>query len=223
MRQVHSFSAGQWIAPGAGARPIESAITGEVIAEAGNDALDLHAMRNFARKVGAPALQEMTFHDRARMLKAIALHLRTHRQRLYDLSFDTGATQTDHLFDIDGGIGTMLVFASKGRREMPDGHVYLDGAVEQLGRAGQFMGQHICMPLGGVAVHINAFNFPVWGMLEKLAPNLLSGMPAIIKPATATSYVTEACVRLILDSGLLPNGALQMIAGGTGDLLDHLD
>ncbi|MEL6806808.1 MAG: phenylacetic acid degradation bifunctional protein PaaZ [Pseudomonadota bacterium] len=223
MRQVHSFAVGQWIAPGAGARPIESAITGDVIAEAGNDALDVAAMRDFAREVGAPALQTLTFHDRARMLKAIALHLREHRQMLYDLSFDTGATQSDHLFDIDGGIGTMLVFASKGRREMPDGHVYLDGAVEQLGRSGQFLGQHICTPLQGVAVHINAFNFPVWGMLEKLAPTLLAGMPAIVKPATTTSYVTEACVRLILDSGLLPHGALQMIAGGTGQLLDTLD
>ncbi|MEP1201821.1 phenylacetic acid degradation bifunctional protein PaaZ [Tateyamaria sp.] len=223
MRQVHSFAAGQWIAPGAGARPIESAITGDVIAEAGNDALDVTAMRGFARETGTPALHAMTFHDRARMLKAIALHLREHRQMLYDLSFDTGATQSDHLFDVDGGIGTMLVFASKGRREMPDGHVYLDGAPEQLGRSGQFMGQHICTPLQGVAVHINAFNFPVWGMLEKLAPTLLAGMPAIIKPATATSYVTEACVRLIIESRLLPDGALQLIAGGTGNLLDQLD
>ena len=224
MRQVHSFAAGEWIAPAeTGARAIPSAITGAVIAQAGNDALDVQAMRQFARDVGAPALQAATFHDRARMLKALALHLRAHRQTLYDLSFDTGATRSDHLIDVDGGIGTMLVFASKGRREMPDGQVYLDGAPEQLGRSGQFMGQHICSPLKGVALHINAFNFPVWGMLEKLAPTLLAGMPAIIKPATATSYVTEACVRLMIDSGVLPDGALQLIAGGTGDLLDHLD
>ncbi|WP_299152811.1 phenylacetic acid degradation bifunctional protein PaaZ [uncultured Tateyamaria sp.] len=223
MRNVHSFGAGQWIAPGPGARPIESAITGDVIAQAGNDTLDLQAMRAFARDVGGPALRAMTFHDRARMLKSIALHLRDHRKSLYDLSFDTGATQSDHLIDIDGGIGTMLVFASKGRREMPDGRVYLDGGIEQLGRDGQFIGQHICTPLQGVALHINAFNFPVWGVLEKLAPSLLAGVPAIIKPATATSYVTEACVRLIIESGLLPNGALQLIAGGVGDLLDHLD
>ncbi|WP_415405277.1 phenylacetic acid degradation bifunctional protein PaaZ [Tateyamaria sp. SN3-11] len=223
MRQVHSFAAGQWIAPGPGARPIASAITGDVIAEAGNDTLDVHTMRAHARDVGAPALQAMTFHDRARMVKALALHLREHRQVLYDLSFDTGATQSDHLIDIDGGIGTMLVFASKGRREMPDGHVYLDGPTEQLGRAGLFHGRHICTPLHGVALHINAFNFPVWGMLEKVAPTLLAGMPAIVKPATATSYVTEACVRLMLDSGLLPDGALQLISGGVGDLLHHLD
>ncbi|WP_299372175.1 phenylacetic acid degradation bifunctional protein PaaZ [uncultured Tateyamaria sp.] len=223
MIEVHSFAAGQWIAPGSDARPIESAITGEIIARAGNDRLDVQAMRAYARDIGGPALRALTFHDRARMLKALALYLRQHRQTLYDLSFDTGATQADHLIDVDGGIGTMLVFASKGRREMPDGHVFLDGPTEQLGRAGQFVGRHICTPLQGVAVHINAFNFPVWGMLEKVAPCLLGGVPAIVKPATATSYVTEACVRLIQQSGLLPEGTLQLISGGTGDLLDHLD
>ncbi|WP_299608530.1 phenylacetic acid degradation bifunctional protein PaaZ [uncultured Tateyamaria sp.] len=223
MRQVHSFAAGTWVPPGSGARSISSAITGDVIAEAGNDRLDVQAMRGYARDVGGPALRAMTFHDRARMLKALALHLREHRQVLYDLSFDTGATQSDHLIDIDGGIGTMLVFASKGRREMPDAQVYLDGAPEQLGRAGHFFGQHICTPLQGVAVHINAFNFPVWGMLEKVAPTLLAGVPAIVKPATATSYVTEACVRLMIDSGLLPDGALQLVSGGIGDMLDHMD
>ncbi|MEX0369240.1 MAG: phenylacetic acid degradation bifunctional protein PaaZ [Tateyamaria sp.] len=223
MRQVHSFAAGAWVPPGAGARSIASAITGDVIAEAGNTALDVRAMRACARDVGGPALRAMTFHERAKTLKALALHLREHRQTLYDLSFDTGGTQSDHLIDIDGGIGTMLVFASKGRREMPDSHVYLDGAVEQLGRGGQFCGQHICTPLQGVAVHINAFNFPVWGMLEKVAPTLLAGVPAIVKPATATAYVTEACVRLMIDSGYVPDGALQLVSGGVGDLLDHLD
>jgi oxepin-CoA hydrolase/3-oxo-5,6-dehydrosuberyl-CoA semialdehyde dehydrogenase len=220
--EVSSFAAGQWIAPGAGARTISSAITGETMATAGNDALDVQAMLDYARTTGGPALRKLTFHDRARMLKALALHLREHRQALYDLSFNTGATQTDHLIDIDGGIGTMLVFASKGRREMPDGHVYLDGEVEQLSRNGTFMGQHICTPLQGVAVHINAFNFPVWGMLEKLAPTLLAGVPAIVKPATNSCYVTELAVKLMLDSGLLPAGALQLVSGGLGDMLDHL-
>ena len=223
MRDIHSYAAGEWLAPGAGARNIASAITGEVIAQAGNDALDAQAMLGFARDHGGPALRAMTFHDRARMLKALALHLMEHKQALYDLSYDTGATLSDHKIDVDGGIGTMLVFASKGRREMPDAHVYLDGAPEQLGRDGQFMGRHICTPLQGVAVHINAFNFPVWGMLEKLAPTLLAGVPAIVKPATATCYVTEHCVRLMLDSGLLPKGALQLVSGGLGDMLDHLD
>ena len=223
MRDIHSYAAGEWLAPGAGVRNIASAITGEVIAQAGNDALDAQAMLGFARDHGGPALRAMTFHDRARMLKALALHLMEHKQALYNLSYDTGATLSDHKIDVDGGIGTMLVFASQGRREMPDAHVYLDGAPEQLGRDGQFMGRHICTPLQGVAVHINAFNFPVWGMLEKLAPTLLAGVPAIVKPATATCYVTEHCVRLMLDSGLLPKGALQLVSGGLGDMLDHLD
>ncbi|MBO9429338.1 phenylacetic acid degradation bifunctional protein PaaZ [Sulfitobacter sp. R18_1] len=222
MRDIHSYAAGEWLAPGTGARNIASAITGEVIAQAGNDALDAGAMLGFAREHGGPALRAMTFHDRARMLKALALHLMEHKQALYDLSYDTGATLSDHKIDVDGGIGTMMVFASKGRREMPDAHVYLDGAPEQLGREGQFMGRHICTPLQGVAVHINAFNFPVWGMLEKLAPTLLAGVPAIVKPATATCYVTEHCVRLMLDSGLLPKGALQFVSGGLGDMLDLL-
>ena len=223
MLNVHSFAAGQWIAPGSGAHSIESALTGKVIAEAGNDALDVQGMLEYGRTVGSPVLRAMAFHDRAKMLKALALHLREHRDTLYDLSFNTGGTQSDHLIDIDGGIGTMLVYASKGRRDLPDAQVYLDGPAEQLGRTGMFMGRHICTPLQGVAVHINAFNFPVWGMLEKLAPTLLAGMPAIIKPATATCYVTEACVRIMLDSGILPDGALQLVSGGIGDMLDHLD
>lgn len=223
MLHVHSFAAGQWIAPGSGARSIENALTGRVFADAGNDALDVQGMLDYGRTVGSPALRAMTFHDRAKMLKALALHLREHRDTLYELSFNSGGTQSDHLIDVDGGIGTMLVYASKGRRDLPDAQVYLDGPPEQLGRTGAFMGRHICTPLQGVAVHINAFNFPVWGMLEKLAPTLLAGMPAIIKPATATCYVTEACARIMLDSGLLPTGALQLVSGGLGDMLDHVD
>ncbi len=222
MLQVHSFAAGAWVPPGPGARPIESALTGAVMAEAGNDALNVQAMLAYARDVGGPALRKLSFHDRARMLKALALHLREHRQALYELSYDSGGTLSDHKIDIDGGVGTLLVYASKGRREMPDAHVLSDGATEQLGREGQFLGQHICTPLLGTALHINAFNFPVWGMLEKLAPTWLAGMPAIVKPATATCYITEACVRLMLASGLVPEGALQLIAGRVGDALDHL-
>ncbi len=221
--EVSSFAAGQWVAPGNGSRSIASAITGEIIANAGNAALDVQNMLDYARSVGGPALRKLTFHDRARMIKALAAHLNEHKQALYDLSFDTGATQSDHLIDIDGGIGTMFVFASKGRREMPDAHVYLDGDVEQLSRNGTFLGQHVCTPLQGVAVHINAFNFPVWGMLEKLAPTLLAGMPSIVKPATNSCYVTELAVKLMLDSGILPDGALQLVSGGLGDMLDRLD
>lgn len=219
---VNSFAAGQWVAPDDCARLIENAVTGAVMARAGHQQLDVHAMLDYARNTGGPALRAMTFYDRARMLKALATHLNRHKHVLYDLSFATGATQSDHLIDIDGGIGTMFVFASKGRREMPDGHVYLDGGVEHLSRTGTFLGQHIATPLRGVAIHINAFNFPVWGMLEKLAPTLLAGVPAIVKPATATCYVTEMAVRIMLESGLLPLGALQMVAGGLGDMLDHL-
>ncbi|MCG6902579.1 MAG: aldehyde dehydrogenase family protein, partial [Rhodobacter sp.] len=220
--EIKSFAAGEWIAPGIGARDIENAVTGAVMARAGNDALDVQAMLDYARNTGGPAMRALTFHDRARMLKALAQQLGQHKKALYDLSFASGATQSDHLIDIDGGIGTMFVFASKGRREMPDGHVYLDGEVEQLSRSGTFLGQHICTPLQGVAVHINAFNFPVWGMLEKLAPTFLAGVPAIVKPATATCYVTELAVRIMLDSGILPAGALQLVAGGLGDMLDRL-
>ncbi len=183
----------------------------------------MQAMIDYARNVGWPSpARNGGFHDRAKMLKALAMELGQHKQELYDLSFDTGATQSDHMIDIDGGVGTVFVFASKGRREMPDGKVYIDGEIEQLSRNGTFLGMHIATPLQGVAVHINAFNFPVWGMLEKLAPTLLAGVPAIVKPATATSYVTEAAVRIMLDSGILPEGALQLISGGTGDLLDRL-
>lgn len=220
--EISSFAAGQWVAPGAGARNIASAVTGEVIATAGNDALDVQAMLDYARNVGGPALRKMTFHDRARMLKALAMALGEKKQALYDLAFETGATKADNMIDIDGGIGTVFVFASKGRREMPDAHVYLDGDVEQLSRNGTFLGQHICTPLQGVAVHINAFNFPVWGMLEKLAPTLLAGVPAIVKPATNTCYVTELAVKIMLDSGILPAGALQLVSGGLGDMLDHV-
>ena len=219
--EVQSFAAGHWIAPDSSARSIANAITGEVMAQAGS-ALDVQAMLDHSRDVGGPALRAMTFHDRARMLKALASYLGARKQVLYDLSFATGGTQKDHLIDVDGGIGATFVFASKGRREMPDGHVYIDGAIEQLGRSGSFVGQHICVPKQGVAIHINAFNFPVWGMLEKLAPTLLAGMPAIVKPATASCYVTEATVRMMLDSGLLPDGAVQLICGGTGDLLDRM-
>ncbi len=222
VQNIQSYAAGQWIGVDSNAREIHSAITGELIARAGNDSLDVDSMLDYARTVGGANLQCMTFHQRAKMIKALALYLGEHKQALYDISFATGATQKDHLIDIDGGIGTMLVFASKGRREMPDDNIYLDGDLEQLSRNGTFAGQHICTSLQGVAVHINAFNFPVWGMLEKLAPTLLAGLPAIVKPATATCYVTEHCVRLLLDSGLLPKGALQLVSGGLGSMLNQL-
>ncbi len=223
MQRIGSFAKGVWIEAGPGARAIADAATGEVIAEAGNDTLDVAGMIAYGREVGGPALRAMDFHDRARMLKALALHLNANKQALYDLSFTTGATQADHGFDVDGGIGTLFVFASKGRREMPEGHVLIDGGFEPLGKSGAFGGQHIYTPRLGVALHINAFNFPVWGMLEKIAPAFLAGVPSIVKPATATAHVTELAVRLMLEAGVLPDGALQLITGGVGDALDHLE
>ncbi|MEM5472238.1 phenylacetic acid degradation bifunctional protein PaaZ [Hoeflea sp. AS60] len=220
---VHSYLTGQWTAADDGARPIASAVTGQPLAIAGQASLNAQAMIDYARQKGGPALRAMTFHDRARMLKALALELGKFKDELYALSYTTGATKSDAMIDIDGGIGTMMVYASKGRREMPDGHIYVDGELEMLSRTGTFVGQHVATSLQGVAVHINAFNFPVWGMLEKLAPTLLAGMPAIVKPATSTCHVTEQCVRRMIESGLLPDGALQLVSGGLGDLLDRLD
>lgn len=219
---LHSYAAGKWRGPVGDRRLVRHAVTGAPVAEAGSVPPDAEAMIDHARRVGGPALREMTFHDRARMLKGLALALDARKAELYALNPTTGATRRDGWIDIDGGITTMLVIASKGRREMPDATVYLDGPVEQLSRRGSFLGQHICVPLEGVAVHINAFNFPVWGMLEKLAPTLLAGMPAIVKPATATAYMAEAALRIMLESGLLPEGAVQFIAGGTGDLIDRM-
>ena len=219
---VKSFVKGRWIAPDDNAREIEHAITGRIMGRAGTSALDTEAMLSYAKTVGGPALRALSFHDRARMVKALALSLNEHKQSLYDLSYATGGTQSDHMIDIDGGIGTLFVFASKGRRELPDSQIYLDGEIEQLSKDGSFLGQHICTSLHGVAIHINAFNFPVWGMLEKLAPTLLAGVPAIVKPATATCYVAELAVKIMTESGHLPDGALQLVTGGLGDTLDRL-
>ncbi|MEX0283196.1 MAG: phenylacetic acid degradation bifunctional protein PaaZ [Paracoccaceae bacterium] len=222
MLRPASYAMAQWIEPGAEARAIHGPVTGEQIALAGGAPLDVQGMLDWARGTGGPALRAMGFHDRARMVKAVATYLNERKEELYALNPLTGATRRDGAVDIDGGIGTMFVFASKGRREMPDGNVYVDGGIEGLSRSGSFIGQHIAVPMQGVAVHINAFNFPVWGMLEKLAPTLLAGMPAIIKPATQTCYLTEACFRMIVESGILPEGAVQLVIGGTGDMLDRL-
>jgi oxepin-CoA hydrolase/3-oxo-5,6-dehydrosuberyl-CoA semialdehyde dehydrogenase len=220
--QLGSYVAGQWRNGGGRAAPLHDASTGELIAEAASGGFDFGAMLTHARDVGGPALRSMTFHERAAMLRALGKKLFDFKDEFYALSYRTGATKTDSWIDIDGGIGTMLVFASKGARELPNSRVYLDGNVEPLSKGGSFVGQHICTPLEGAAVHINAFNFPVWGMLEKLAPALLAGVPAIVKPATATSYLTELVVRRIVETGLLPAGSLQLICGGVGDLFDHL-
>src|SRR4029077_19580463 len=158
----------------------------------------------------------------AALLKSLARFLGEHKEEFYALSYATGATKADSWIDIDGGISTVFVYASKGARELPNSRVYVDGAVEALSKRGSFVGQHICVPLEGAAVHINAFNFPVWGMLEKLAPTLLAGVPAIVKPATQTCYLTERVFRRIVESGILPDGSVQLILGSVGDLFEHL-
>jgi oxepin-CoA hydrolase/3-oxo-5,6-dehydrosuberyl-CoA semialdehyde dehydrogenase len=211
-----------WVAGDGALAEVHSAITGEVIAETGSRGLDFKAMLDHARNVGGPALRRMTFHERAWMLKDLANAIMARKEELYELSYNTGATRTDSWIDIEGGAGTLFSFSSKGRRELPNQRVLIDGQMEMLSKGGSFVGQHVYTSLQGAAVHINAFNFPVWGMLEKLGPTLLAGVPAIVKPASSTGYLAEAAFRIMIEAGVLPNGALQFIAGSTGDLLDHL-
>ncbi len=220
--QLQSYSAGRWVSGSGQATLLRDASTGEVIATATSEGLDFAAMLEHARSVGGTNLRRLTFHERAAILKALAKHLNEKKDELYRLSYATGATKSDSWIDIDGGIGTLFVYASKGMKELPDSRVYVDGPVEPLAKSGGFLGQHIYVSLEGAAIHINAFNFPVWGMLEKLAPAFLAGVPAIVKPATATAYLTELAFRQIIDSGLLPEGAVQLICGGVGDLFEHL-
>src|SRR5258708_1399654 len=220
--QLESYIAGRWVTGAGGGVALRDATTGEVIANATADGLDTRAMLEHARTAGGAQLRELTFHQRAALLKALAQDLSEHKEEFYELSYATGATKGDSWIDIDGGIATLFVYASKGRRELPDSRVYIDGGIEALSKTGSFVGQHVCVPLEGAAVHINAFNFPVWGMLEKLAPTLLAGVPAIVKPATQTCYLAERVFRRIVASGILPAGAVQLICGGVGDLFEHL-
>ena len=219
---LQNYAAGKWVAGAGGLAELRSAVNGDAVALTSSQGLDFGAMARFARENGGPALRAMTFHRRAGMLKALADALTAKKEGLYELSYNTGATKADSWIDIDGGIGTFAVYQSKGRRELPNDTLLIDGNVEALSRGGTFQGLHVYTSLQGVAVHINAFNFPVWGMLEKLAPTLLAGVPAIVKPASATAYLTEAAVRIMIEANVLPAGALQLIVGSTGDLLDHL-
>jgi len=220
--KLKSYAQGQWVEGAGDGVGVYNAVNGAEIARVTSDGLDFGAMMDYARKIGGPRLRRMTFHERARMLKAMAKHLLGQKKKFYGLSAATGATKTDSWIDIDGGISTFFVYSSKGRREFPDEPFYLDGPPESLSKNGTFVARHVCVPLEGVAIHINAFNFPCWGMLEKLAPTFLAGMPAIVKPATASSYLTELMVREMIDSGILPDGALQLICGRTGDMFEHL-
>src|SRR3954471_315259 len=219
--QLLNYERDRWVA---GDAPVEipSAIDGSPIATTGSGGLDFGLILRHAREVGGPALRQLTFHDRARMVKALGLAIMTRKEELYELNYLTGATRKDGWIDIEGGAATLFSFSSKGRRELPDAHVLLDGQLEGLSKRGTFVGQHIYTPLQGAAVHINAFNFPVWGMLEKVAPTLLAGVPAIVKPASATAYLTEAAFKVMIDADILPPGAIQLIVGGVGDLFDHL-
>lgn len=219
---LQSFIAGQWVGEQA-AQALASAIDGHVVAHTHAEALDFGAAVSFARARGVAALTAMDFQERAARLKALAVYLNERKEQLYAISHHSGATRADSWIDIEGGTGTLFAYASMGSNELPSGNVLHEGPAIQLGKQGKFFGSHILVPRGGVAVHINAFNFPIWGLLEKFAPSFLAGMPCIAKPATATSYVTEAMVRLANESGLLPEGALQLIIGSTGDLLERLD
>jgi oxepin-CoA hydrolase/3-oxo-5,6-dehydrosuberyl-CoA semialdehyde dehydrogenase len=219
---LRSYVNGNWhTAPDEGV-PLRDAVTGEVVAHVSSTGIDMAGALAYGRQVGGPALRELTFHQRAALLRALGAHLREHRKELYALSTRTGATLGDSKFDVDGGIGALLAYASMGRRELPNDTVYVEGAVESLSKGGTFVGQHVCTPLHGIAVQINAFNFPVWGPLEKFAPAFLAGVPTLIKPASQTAYLTARLVELIIDAGLLPTGSLQLICGGVGDLLDHV-
>ena len=222
MRTIESYVAGDWVA-GDGDRVVADAVTGEVIGTVGSGGVDLAAAHAHARDVGGPALRSLTFHDRAAILRAIGKHLLADTSEFYALSTRTGATRTDSAIDVDGGAGALMAYSGIGRRELPNSTVWPDGDVQSLSRDGSFVARHVNVSRPGVAVQINAFNFPVWGMLEKFAPALLAGVPTIAKPATPTAYLAEAVVRSIVASGLLPDGALQLVAGDVSPIFDHLD
>ncbi|MBL7707427.1 MAG: phenylacetic acid degradation bifunctional protein PaaZ [Chitinophagaceae bacterium] len=221
MNKLQNYTNGEWVNGDGDGQLLYNAVTGEPVSAASTKGLDFKAMLEYGRSVGNTSLRTMTFHQRGNMLKALALHLRNHLDKFYAISYQTGATKADSWVDIEGGIGNLFANASL-RRKFPDEVFCIDGESHNLSKQNTFMGTHILTPKEGVAVHINAFNFPVWGMLEKIAVNLLAGMPAIVKPATVTSYLTEAVVKEIIASKILPEGALQLICGSAGDILDHV-
>ncbi|ETZ44704.1 bifunctional aldehyde dehydrogenase/enoyl-CoA hydratase [Mycobacterium avium] len=220
---VESYVTGKWVSPEGDTVALLNAVTGDEVARFASGALDLAAVIAHGRDVGGPALRALTFHQRASALKALGKLLMSRKDDFYPVSAATGATPRDSAVDVDGGFGTLFSYASKGVRELPNDTIYLDGSTEILGRAGTFVGQHLYTSRLGVAVQINAFNFPVWGMLEKLAPAFLAGVPSIVKPAHQTAYLTEAVFRVIVESGLLPEGSIQLLCASPRALLDHLD
>jgi oxepin-CoA hydrolase/3-oxo-5,6-dehydrosuberyl-CoA semialdehyde dehydrogenase len=222
MQKLQNFALGQWVSGSGTGTELFDAVNGELVTVADSTGLDFGAMLNYGRETGGPALRKMTFQERGRMLKALALYLTERKAAYYAVSVKTGATKIDSWIDIDGGIGNLFAYASL-RKQFPDSSFYVDGELAKLSKEGTFIGHHIMVPKEGVALHINAFNFPVWGMLEKIAVNLLAGVPAVVKPATLTSYVTEVVVRDIHASGILPEGALQLICGSANGIFDHLE
>ena len=204
---LRSYVSGKWTDPADDGKPVLDAVTGEEVARVSSAGIDMGAALDYGRSAGGPALRELTFHQRAASLKSLGMALREHRQELYALSARTGATLGDSKFDIDGGIGVLLSYASQAKRELPNDTVLPEGPVQSLGRGGTFVGQHILTPLRGVAIQINAFNFPVWGPLEKFAPAFIAGVPTLVKPATQTAYLTARLVELMAGSGLLPAGS----------------
>ncbi|MGB5027401.1 MAG: phenylacetic acid degradation bifunctional protein PaaZ [Chitinophagaceae bacterium] len=221
MTKLENYITGNWVTGDGEGQLLYNAVTGAPVAAASTKGLDFKSIIEYGRTTGNPALRKMTFHQRGNMLKALALHLRNHLEKFYTISYQTGATKADSWVDIEGGIGNLFANASL-RRKFPDEVFCIDGESHNLSKNNTFMGTHILVPKEGVAIHINAFNFPVWGMLEKIAVNLLAGVPAIVKPATVTSYLTEAFVKEIIASKILPEGALQLICGSAGDLLNHV-
>jgi len=222
MQTLQNYVSGQWITGEGEGQILYNAVNGQPLATASTKGIDFGAAVEYARNTGNPALRKMTFHERGNMLKALALHLRQHLDKFYAVSYQTGATKADSWVDIEGGIGNLFANASL-RRRFSNDTFCIDGESHILGKNNTFMGTHILTPKEGVAIHINAFNFPVWGMLEKIAVNLLAGMPAIVKPATVTSYMTEVVVKEIIASGILPKGALQLLCGSAGNLLDYVN
>lgn len=221
-RRLESFVYGEWTRGTKDGLPLLNAANGAPVALIDSTGIDFAAALDWGRTRGGRALRAMSFHERAAMLKALGLALMGMKEEFYAESLATGATRADAWIDIEGGIGTLLTFASKGRRELPNTRVLVDGDVEPLSKDASFSAQHIFTPLQGIAIHINAFNFPCWGMLEKIGPNLLAGVPCLIKPASQTAYLTELMVRRMIETGILPEGALQLVSGSVGDMLDHV-
>jgi oxepin-CoA hydrolase/3-oxo-5,6-dehydrosuberyl-CoA semialdehyde dehydrogenase len=221
MKKLENYVTGKWITGDGEGQVLYDAVNGEVIAAATTKGLDFASILQYGREVGNTALRKLTFHERGRMLKALAAHLMERKEKFYGVSYHTGATKADSWIDIEGGIGNLFSNASL-RRKFPDLPYCTDGDPIGLSKGGNFMAHHLLVPKEGVAVHINAYNFPVWGMLEKCAVNWLAGVPAVVKPASITSFLTEAVVKEIIASGILPEGALQLICGSAGDILDHV-